>query len=275
MIEQTVAGAKAALATFVNPEKRAFFPTFFKSGPGQYGEGDEFLGVTVPNVRTVAKEFAGLTEAEIYELMNSSIHEHRLMGLIMLVAKWNKTQRKTGASAQSADAQQEFFDFYLRLVYEGRVNNWDLVDTSAPYFGMFLIGKPDAMELLESLARSEKLWERRVSIMLTFASIRASKLGVGSAGLTPADFEPTIRISEILLHDKHDLIHKAVGWMLREVGNRDLAELRNFLSRYAAEMPRTMLRYAIEKLDADERKKWLGMAAQAGAGVGLVNTTAN
>ena len=260
MIEQTVAGAKAALATFVNPEKRAFFPTFFKSGPGQYGEGDEFLGVTVPNVRTVAKEFAGLTEAEIYELMNSSIHEHRLLGLIMLVAKWNKTQRKTGASAQSADAQQELFDFYLRLVYEGRVNNWDLVDTSAPYFGMFLIGKPDAMELLESLARSEKLWERRVSIMFTFASIRASKLG---AGAIKDDFAPTIRISEILLHDKHDLIHKAVGWMLREVGNRDLGELRNFLSRYAAEMPRTMLRYSIEKLDAEERKEWLGMAGAA------------
>lgn len=257
MIEQTVAGAKAALATFVNPEKRAFFPTFFKSGPGQYGEGDEFLGVTVPNVRTVAKQFAGLTEAEIYELMHSSIHEHRLMGLIMLVAKWKK--------AKSAAAQQELFDFYLRLVYEGRVNNWDLVDTSAPYFGMFLIGKPDAMELLESLARSEKLWERRVSIMFTFASIRASKLGMG-----PADFAPTIRISEILLHDKHDLIHKAVGWMLREVGNRDLAELRNFLSRYAAEMPRTMLRYAIEKLDADERKRWLGMA-----GAGNAATNAN
>ena len=250
MIEQTVAGAKAALATFVNPEKAAHFPKFFKAGPGQYGEGDEFLGVTVPNVRIVAKQFEGLTEAEIYELMHSSIHEHRLMGLIMLVAKWKK--------AKTAGAQQELFDFYLRLVYEGRVNNWDLVDTSAPYFGMFLIGKPDAMELLESLARSEKLWERRVSIMFTFASIRASKLGRG-----PADFAPTIQISEILLHDKHDLIHKAVGWMLREVGNRDLAELRNFLSRYAAEMPRTMLRYAIEKLDADERKKWLGMAAQA------------
>ncbi len=270
MIEQTVAGAKAALATFVNPEKRAFFPQFFKSGPGQYGEGDEFLGVTVPNVRLVAKQFAGLTEADIYELMNSSIHEHRLLGLIMLVAKWNKTQLKTGASAQSAQAQQELFDFYLRLVYEGRVNNWDLVDTSAPYFGMYLVGKPDAMELLESLARSEKLWERRVAIMFTFASIRASKLGRGPAGSTPAglapdDFAPTIQIAEILLHDKHDLIHKAVGWMLREVGNRDVAELRNFLSRYAAEMPRTMLRYAIEKLDADERKKWLGMAAQASA----------
>ena len=258
MIEQTVAEAKAALATFVNPEKRAFFPKFFKSGPGQYGEGDEFLGVTVPNVRAVAKQYAGLTEAEIYELMHSSIHEHRLLGLIMLVAKWNKAQRKTGPSAQSVEAQRELFDFYLRLVYEGRVNNWDLVDTSAPHFGMYLIGKPDAMDLLESLARSEKLWERRVAIMFTFASIRASKLGMG-----PADFAPTIHVAEILLHDKHDLIHKAVGWMLREVGNRDLAELRNFLSRYAAEMPRTMLRYAIEKLDVEERRTWLEAADKA------------
>jgi 3-methyladenine DNA glycosylase AlkD len=240
MIELTVAGAKAALATFVNPEKAAHFPKFFKAGPGQYGEGDVFLGVTVPNVREVAKQFAGLSEAEIYELMHSPIHEHRLLALIMLVSKWKKRPN------------QELFDLYLRLVYEGRVNNWDLVDTSAPYFGMYLVGKPDAMELLESLARSESLWERRVSIMFTFASIRASKLGA------PADdVAPTIQIAEILLHDKHDLIHKAVGWMLREVGNRDLAELRNFLSRYAAEMPRTMLRYSIEKLDADERKKWL------------------
>ena len=170
MIEQTVAGAKAALATFVNPEKRAFFPKFFKSGPGEYGEGDEFLGVTVPNVRTVADQFAGLSEAEIYELMNSSIHEHRLLGLIILVGKWKRVT-KVGRGLSAAElsarqsAQQELFDFYLRLVYEGRVNNWDLVDTSAPYFGMFLSGKPDAMQLLESLARSEKLWERRVSIM--------------------------------------------------------------------------------------------------------------
>ena len=219
--------------------------------------------MTVPNVRAVAKQFAGLTEAEIYELMNSSIHEHRLLGLIMLVGKWKKVTkagrgRSTAEIAAQQSAQQELFDFYLRLVYEGRVNNWDLVDTSAPYFGMFLIGKPDAMELLESLARSEKLWERRVAIMFTFSSIRAAVLKIG-----PADFTPTIRIAEILLHDKHDLIHKSVGWMLREVGNRDLAELRNFLSRYAAEMPRTMLRYAIEKLDPAERKVWLGMAAQA------------
>ena len=125
-----VAGAKAALATFVNPEKLAFFPQFFKAGPGEYAEGDQFLGVTVPNVRAVAKQFAGLTEAEIYELMQSPIHEHRLLGLIILVAKWKK--------AKTASTQQELFDFYLRLVYEGHVNNWDLVDTSAPYLGMFL-----------------------------------------------------------------------------------------------------------------------------------------
>ena len=253
MLEQTVAGAKAALATFVNPEKQAFFPKFFKAGPGQYGEGDTFLGVTVPNVREVAKQFAGLTEAEVYELMQSPIHEHRLLALIIMVGKWKKAN---SAKSSAPSAQQELFDLYLRLVYEGRVNNWDLVDTSAPYFGMFLIGKPDSMELLESLALSEKLWERRVSIMFTFAMIRSSKLGKG-----PDDFAPTLHIAEMLLHDKHDLIHKAVGWMLREVGNRDVAELRNFLSRFAAVMPRTMLRYAIEKLDADERKVWMGHKA--------------
>ena len=254
MLEQTVAGAKAALATFVNPEKQAFFPKFFKAGPGQYGEGDIFLGVTVPNVREVAKQFAGLTEAEVYELMQSPIHEHRLLALIIMVGKWKKA---ISAKSSAPSAQQELFDLYLRLVYEGRVNNWDLVDTSAPYFGMFLIGKPDSMELLESLALSEKLWERRVSIMFTFAMIRSSKLGKG-----PDDFAPTLHIAEMLLHDKHDLIHKAVGWMLREVGNRDVAELRNFLSRFAAVMPRTMLRYAIEKLDAEERKIWMGKAAE-------------
>ncbi len=240
-----VAGAKEALATFVNPEKLAFFPKFFKAGPGEYAEGDQFLGVTVPNVRTVAKQFAGLTEAEIYELVQSPIHEHRLLALIMLVAKWKK--------AKTASAQQELFDFYLRLVYEGHVNNWDLVDTSEPYFGMYLVGKPDAMQLLESLARSEKLWERRVAIMFTFASTRAAVLKIG-----PADFEPTLHIAEMLVNDKHDLIHKATGWMLREVGNRDVAELRKFLTRYAGTMPRTMLRYAIEKLEPEERKKWLG-----------------
>ena len=239
-----VAGAKAVLATFVNPEKLAFFPLFFKAGPGEYAEGDQFLGVTVPNVRAVAKQFAGLSEAEIYELMQSPIHEHRLLGLIMLVVKWKK--------AKTASAQQELFDFYLRLVYEGHVNNWDLVDTSAPYFGMYLVGKPDAMQLLESLALSEKLWERRVAIMFTFASTRAAVLKIGAA-----DFEPTLHIAEMLVDDKHDLIHKATGWMLREVGNRDVAELRKFLTRFAGTMPRSMLRYAIEKLEPEERKKWL------------------
>ncbi len=255
MIEPTVAGAKAALAAFVNPEKAAHFPKFFKAGPGQYGEGDVFLGVTVPNVRAVAKDFAGLTEAEIYELMLSPIHEHRLLGLIILVAKWKRTTSKKNGSTE---AQQELFDLYLRLVYEGRVNNWDLVDQSAPYFGMFLVGKPDTMALLESLARSEKLWERRVAIMFTFASTRAAVLKIG-----PADFAPTLHIAEMLVQDRHDLIHKAVGWMLREVGNRDVEMLRTFLSRFAAVMPRTMLRYAIEKLDAEERKLWLGKAAKA------------
>jgi 3-methyladenine DNA glycosylase AlkD len=262
MIDQTVAGAKAALAAFVNPEKAAHFPKFFKAGPGQYGEGDIFLGVTVPNVRAVAKDFAGLTEAEIYELMQSAIHEHRLLALIILVAKWKKLQARKAIAhkGQSALSQQELFDLFMRLVYEGRVNNWDLVDQSAPYFGMFLVGKPESMALLEKLAVSESLWERRVSIMFTFASIRAEVLKLGSA-----DFAPTLHIAEMLLRDNHDLIHKAVGWMLREVGNRDVETLRNFLSLHAAVMPRTMLRYSIEKLDEVERKVWLGKASKSSA----------
>ena len=252
MIEQTVAGAQAALVAFVNPEKAAHYPKFFKAGPGEYAEGDQFLGVSVPHVREVAKQFAGLTEAEIYELLQSPIHEHRSLGLFILVERFKK--------AKTAASQQELFDFFMRVVYEGHINNWDLVDNSAPHFGMFLIGKPDGMHLIESLARSEKLWQRRVAIMFTFASIRSSKLGIGSD-----DFAPTLHIAELLLHDKHDLIHKATGWMLREVGNRDVAELRNFLSRFAAEMPRTMLRYAIEKLDSEERKYWMGKATETAA----------
>ena len=134
------------------------------------------------------------------------------------------------------------------------MNNWDLVDTSAPYLGMFLIDNPSAPALLESLARSEKLWERRVAMLFTFASIRADKLGFDKA-----NFAPTIAVAELLVNDGHDLIHKAVGWMLREVGNRDLEELRKFLNHHAATMPRTMLRYAIEKLEPAERKAWLNM----------------
>ena len=196
-----------------------------------------FIGAKVPETRSVAKLYKNLASHEIDELLASQIHEERQCGLFILVGQFKR--------AKTTEAQQEFFDHYLNLVYEGRVNNWDLVDATAPYLGAFLIGKPDALKLLTHLARSEKLWERRVAIIFTFAFIRVG------------EFKEALEIAEILNEDKHDLIHKAVGWMLREVAKEDIAELRKYLSRFAATMPRTALRYAIEKMDEPERKRWM------------------
>jgi len=241
---ETAADVKTALAAFSHPDKVGMFERFFKTGPGEYGEGDVFLGLTVPETRSVSVQFKHLPLHEIDELLASPIHEHRSCGLFIMVNRFKKTK--------AAGEQQEMFDHYLRLVHEGRVNNWDLVDASAPYFGMFLIGRPDSLQLLARLARSEQLWERRVAMLLTFAFIRADKIGFDAY-----DLGPTIHISELLLGDSHDLMHKAVGWMLREAGKRDVEVLREFLGRHAATMPRTALRYSIEKLDAEERKFWL------------------
>ena len=237
------AEVKAALAAFARPDKEATFAWFFKTGPGQYGEGDVFIGAKVGETRSVAKRFKDLGPLEIDKLLASPIHEERQCGLFILLAQFRK--------AKTSESQQEIFDHYLELVLEGRVNNWDLVDATAPYLGAFLIGKPDAIKLLERLAKSEKLWERRVSIMFTAAFIRAGEL------------EPTLHIAEILIDDKHDLIQKAVGWMLREVGKKDITELRNFLGRFAATMPRTTLRYAIEKMDELDRKRWMAKKAKS------------
>lgn len=232
------------LAAFARPEKESTFAWFFKTGPGQYGEGDVFIGAKVPETRSVAAKHKDLPQHEIDELLNSPVHEHRQCGLFIMVNRFKR--------AKSAEAQQELFDHYLHLLHVGQVNNWDLVDATAPNFGMFLIGKPDALVLLENLAVSQSLWERRAAMVLTFAFIRADKLGFDRCYL-----EPTWRIAELLLNDTHDLIHKAVGWMLREAGKREVGQLREFLGRFAATMPRTALRYAIEKLDEAERQTWL------------------
>lgn len=243
MTEQTAAGVQAALAAFATRERAGNLSRFFKTGPGQYGEGDLFIGVTVPQSRAVAKQFADLPEAELYELAQSPIHEHRHCALVILV---NQFQR-----SKSAEARHALFDLYMRLLDDGRVNNWDLVDISAPYLGRWWFDREDAPAALRELAELRKLalhsdlWHRRAAIIFTFPFIRAGR------------FDLTIAIAELLLGDAHDLIHKAVGWMLREVGNRDVEVLRAFLNAHADTMPRTMLRYAIEKLDAPERKFWL------------------
>ena len=210
---------------------------FFKTAPGEYAEGDLFLGGTVPQTRSVANSYKNLELVEVQKLFNSPFHEARLCAAIIL-----NLQFKTAKSSQE---RKRIFDFYLKQVRAERINNWDIVDVSAPWMGVYLTEVKDPMPLLIKFSKSKSLWQRRVSIILTFALIRAG------------DLEPTIIISEALLKDKEDLIHKAVGWMLRELGKKDVMLLRSFLANHSHEMPRTMLRYSIEKLPERERKKWL------------------
>ena len=210
---------------------------FFKTAPGEYGEGDLFLGGTVPQTRSVAKKFKDLDFEELTKLFNSPFHEARLCAAIILNLQFK--------AAKSPQQRKKIFDFYLKQVRAERINNWDIVDVSAPCMGVYLLEVDDPMPLLIKFSKSKSLWQRRVSIILTFALIRAG------------DLKPTLIISEALLKDKEDLIHKAVGWMLRELGKKDVMLLRSFLANNSHEMPRTMLRYSIEKLPEHERKKWL------------------
>ena len=210
---------------------------FFQTAPGQYGEGDVFLGLTVPQVRTVAKEYKAISLNEIDLLIRSKFHEVRLCGLVILTLQYK--------AAKERKTKKKLFDLYMKAMTDGYINNWDLVDVTAPIIGEYLIDSDDPYVLLYKLAKSKSLWQRRVSMVFTFAFIRSG------------DIEPTFEMAEKLLHDKHDLIHKAVGWALREAGKLNGIALRNFLSAHSHEMPRTMLRYSIEKFSERERKKWL------------------
>ena len=210
---------------------------FFQTAPGQYGEGDIFLGLTVPQVRTVAKEYKAISPDEIDLLVRSKFHEVRLCGLVILTLQYK--------AAKERKTKKKLFDLYMKAMTDGYINNWDLVDVTAPIIGEYLIDSDDPYVLLYKLAKSKSLWQRRVSMVFTFAFIRSG------------DIEPTFEMAEKLLHDKHDLIHKAVGWALREAGKLNGIALRNFLAAHSHEMPRTMLRYSIEKFSERERKKWL------------------
>ena len=207
-------------------------------GQDDYGAGDVFLGVTVPNTRLVAKKFRNLAQDELANLAKSKYHEERLTALVILNHKY--------AKARDDSERIELFEFWLMLVKTNKVNNWDLIDASAPYMGEILTrhlgyGAP----FLRALAKSENLWERRASIILTFPLIRIGKHG------------PTLAMAKEALTDEHHLIHKAAGWMLREVGKRDKNLLTDFLVKYKSKMPRTMLRYAIEKYPEKQRKAFL------------------
>ena len=233
----TASLALADLRAFTKKARISDLACFYKTGPGEYAEGDLFLGGTVPQTRSVAKKYQNLELKELEKLFNSPFHEARLCAAIILNHQFEK-------SKQPQD-RKKLFEFYLKQVKANHVNNWDLVDVSAPRMGAYLTEVDDPMPLLLKLSKSKSLWERRVSMILTFALIRAG------------DLEPTIIIAESLLKDEQDLIHKASGWMLRELGKRDVMMLRRFLSEHAHKMPRTMLRYAIEKLPERERKQWL------------------
>jgi 3-methyladenine DNA glycosylase AlkD len=218
-----------------NPEKGKFLQGFFKTGPGQYGEGDIFLGISVPQQRKVANSFfKDISLIEVQKMLEDKRHEIRLTAVFMLVLKYQKSK----AEEQKA----EIAEFYIQNA--SKFNNWDLVDSSAgQILGAWLYDKDRGK--LYAFAESENLWEQRISIISTFFFIRKG------------DFKDTLKIAENLLRHKHDLIHKAVGWMLREVGNRDFETEFEFLSKHYKVMPRTMLRYAIEKFDENIRQQFL------------------
>jgi len=232
-----------ALTRAVDPKKAAFFPRFFKTGKGEYGEGDVFLGITVPKCRQIATQFRHASFPQLQALLNADAHERRLIALLILVQSYQDAIKHKNSKLMEA-----IVSFYLKNTK--RVNNWDLVDLSSHHIlGAFLESQEHPPhEILTHLARSRILWERRIAMVSTYAFIRKNK------------HTEAIRIATMLLGDQHDLMHKASGWMLREIGKRDQNELRKFLDLHARTMPRTMLRYALEKFDDNTRKRYLAMA---------------
>jgi len=221
---------KSEIQALSNPAQTKNLSRFFKTGKGEYGEGDMFVGLTMPQIRTIAKTYQDLSISDTEKLVSSPIHEERMTALIIMTLRYPKEKKM-------------FFDLYMKNLKF--INNWDLVDVTCPRIvGDYLLDKP--RDILYELARSNILWERRISIISTATLI------------AHGDYSDTLKIAEILLHDTHDLIHKAAGWMLREVGKRDKAIEEQFLKKHVRTMPRTMLRYAIEKFPEEERRGYLG-----------------
>jgi len=225
---------KAELEKLSDPEHAKKLQGFFKTGQGEYGEGDIFLGVRVPDQRRISKKYRSISLTDVLELLQSGIHEHRLTALFILTEQFNKGDE---------EARRRIVDLYLSNT--AYVNNWDLVDSSAhKILGEWLVDKP--RRVLHELAESESLWERRISIISTFALIERG------------DFVDALALAGALVDDGHDLIHKASGWVLREVGKKDQSVLEEFLLEHYKKMPRTMLRYAIERLPEERRRFYMG-----------------
>jgi 3-methyladenine DNA glycosylase AlkD len=232
----------AELRRASDPERARHAAGFFKTAPGEYGEGDLFLGLTMPQVRAALKAHPDLTLADCLELLGSKWHEVRTVAVLGLA----RLAKRGDAAGRLAVRRA-----YLRN--SAHVDNWDLVDISAPdAVGRSVLERGD-LDVLEDLARSTSLWKRRIAIVSTFAHLRAGEV------------RPTLRIAEIVVDDPHDLMHKATGWLLREVGKRDATALDAFLERHAATMPRTALRYAIERMSPKRRAEWLGLRKKSRA----------
>ncbi len=229
---------RKALLAFATKEKAEFLPRFFKTGKGEYGEGDRFHGVVVPDQRKVANKFSSNTSKEvIIELLHSPFHEERLTGVFILCNKFNEA-KKTGK-------EKEWYDLYLKMAE--RINNWDLVDASAHIIvGQYLEDKDRS--ILYKLAKENSLWKNRIAVVATWHFIRKN-----------SDLKDILQLSEIMLTHKHDLMHKATGWMLREGWKKDAKQIEKFLDKFATQMPRTMLRYAIEKMEETKRKGYLNL----------------
>ncbi|MFA6427320.1 MAG: DNA alkylation repair protein [Candidatus Magasanikbacteria bacterium] len=233
----SLANIQKELRSYADPVRAKNALWFFKTKKGQYGEGDIFIGVTGPTMRIIAKKYKDIELSTVQQLLQSPIHEYRQLALLILVYKYPKADDVT---------RKRTCTLYLKSTKY--INNWDLVDISAPHVvGRYLLDKPKQRKILYTFARSKNLWKKRIAIISTFTFIRNN------------DFKDTLNISAILLHDTHDLIHKAVGWMLREIGNRDIQTEEKFLKLHATHMPRTMLRYAIEKFDEKKRTSYLSM----------------
>ena len=225
------------LKSRANSRKAVELQRFFKTGKGEYAEGDIFLGIAVPEIRKVAREYEALELTELTKLMASPLHEARFSALVILTNRFKK--------ARSAAEEKRYYNFYIKVLKKGQINNWDLIDVSAPTIGQYLLNEKGSLATLRTMAKSKELWIRRAAMLFTFASLR-----IGNT-------KPTIEIARALLRDDHDLMHKAVGWALREVGKRDPRELQSFLEKNGKVMSRTTLRYSIEKFSTAERKRWL------------------
>ncbi|MDD4996051.1 MAG: DNA alkylation repair protein [Patescibacteria group bacterium] len=225
---------KKELKRVANPKRAKTSQRFFKTGRGEYGEGDVFLGINTPQQRKIAAKYNNLSLTEIKKLLKEKIHECRFIALVILIKKYQKVEQKE---------KKQIFEFYLNN--SKKINNWDLVDISAPkIIGDYLLDKKNK-KILYQLAKSNNLWQKRIAILATFSFIKNN------------EFEHTFKISKLLFNDQHDLIHKAIGWMLREVGNKNQKQEELFLKKYSKQMPRTALRYAIEKFDEKKRKEYL------------------